>query len=151
MIITITIIKTDVLDEVAVSASYTGAKAADGVSTYRRTFVGDEDRPMLERFWSEGCSGVTGALAPWLDSVERGDRLVVVLDMPSTYDPRLTESIESDLRSSVVNSVLGKWYQYCHQEDAERCLADAVSLLDSALRKLYHRRAPQRPTPTPKN
>lgn len=152
--ITITIEKDKVMHEVAKATSYTGAKMmADDPGAYDRIFVSDEEREMLERYWVEACSLVTGTLKPWLSSVNvqpihHGADITTdyeaTLSMSDRYDASLTDSVQAALLSFFVATILSKWYRLTNKGETEAYANEAAAMLQSAEQKLLHKKAPTR-------
>lgn len=161
--VTITINKALVLDEVAKTTSYIGAKASDDGTLYEHIFTTDEDRVMLERFWLEACSVLTDALRPWLLSVDAqtpsteyslSNNYVAVLGMPGNWDTALEGSVNESLFAYMANSIVAKWFLFTAKEEAETYATVASGMLSDATGKLYSRKRPSRPeyadeSPTP--
>ena len=154
---TITIDKAQVLHEVAKATAYTGAKmmGGDDPGAYDRIFVSDEEREMLERYWVEACSLVTGTLKPWLSSVDEQPihhgvdiqtDYVAELSMSDRYDDNLTDSIQAALTSFFVAAILSKWYRLTNKAEVEAYATEAAAMLQIAEQKLYHKKKPTRIT-----
>lgn len=155
MDIQLTINKALVLDEVAKTTSYVGAKAADDGTAYEHTFATDEDRVMLERFWIESCSAATDSLKPLLKTISsqeptRGYSLdkdySVTLEMPSNWDQKLQDSVTGSLFSFFANNIASKWFLITSKEDAEAYAQTAAGSLQDVELKLFYRKRPERPT-----
>ena len=142
----LSIAKERVYDEVDKTTAYAGAKMAGGDGAYDRIFTTEEDRELLERFWQEACATCDGALKPFLKHAgEREGDYVRLLELPASYPQQLTPSVEDDLSASLTLYIAGKWFAVAAGQEAEACLADAAVRLDAAMRKLYYRKAPERP------
>lgn len=155
--IIITVNKANVYDEVAKTTSYTGVKMKDDDDAYSRIFTTDEDRMMLERFWNEACDFVTNEFKPFLvevtsypqsHGVELTRNYEVKLNMPSSFDMRLKDTIASSLFSYFVSSIVSKWYKFTNKLEAESYAADALATIHDTRHKLYYRRKPERTNPT---
>lgn len=146
-----------VMDEVAKTSSYVGAKAADDGTIYEHTFTTDEDRVMLERFWLESCATATNMLKPILKTVKaqpmsKGDSLdnnyQATLAMPSNWDQKLQDSVTGALFSFFANNIVAKWFIIASKDDAESYATTAAASLADAEAKLFYRKRPTRPTYT---
>ena len=111
--ITLTINKANVYDEVAKTTSYEGKKMEEDKNAYERIFIIEEDRTMLERFWNEACNTATETFKRFIVSViEQTDsttmdvtkNYVAKLEVSSSYDVNLTNSIQASLFSFFVNA-----------------------------------------------
>lgn len=157
-VVDIKVQKALVLDEVAKTTSYAGAKAVEDAESkgqaYERIFTSDADRVMLERFWLEACSSATDSLRPWLVNVSdqpatKQDTLendyTAVLWLPDNWRASLTDSIQGSLFSYFANVIVGKWMMLASKEDAEAYLQTAAGMLQDVELKLYQRKRPTRP------
>ena len=147
-----------VLDEVAKTTSYAGAKAIEDNETkgqaYERIFATDADREMMERFWLESCSAASDSLRPWIikekpQMATRANTLAnnyeATLAMPDNWNPRLLDSLRVSMFAYFANSILSKWMQLTNKEDAEMYGATAVAMMKDVELKLYDRVRPIRP------
>lgn len=152
--ISLSVNKANVYDEVAKTTSYAGQKLMDGDATaYERIFTTDEDRLLLERFWVETCNAVTEQLKPFITSIDaqpisHGIDLTrnynVTLELSSAFDVSLTETIETSLFSFFVASIVSKWYALANKGEAEAMIAEAVGIMNSVQKMIYHRKRPTR-------
>ena len=150
----ITINKSYVYDEVAKTTSYVGAKMmAEDSGAYKRIFTTDDDRMMLERFWAEACSATTEQLKQFIvkvsshpesHGVELGNNYVAELEMSSSFDTSLTDSIQSSLFSFFVSYIVSKWYKVTNKTEADSYALEATNMMDDVMRKIYHRKKPRR-------
>ncbi|MBR1792085.1 MAG: hypothetical protein IJ764_00385 [Bacteroidales bacterium] len=153
MDVIINVNKMRVYDEVAKTTSYIGAKMPDAES-YDHMFTTDEDRLMLERFWTEAASGATEQLKPFVSSVAP-QQVSQRIDIESDYTVRLNisgrfntamqESMETSLFSYFVNFVISRWCRLTYAEAEAAYMADAAGALSDVMRKLYFKKKPTRP------
>jgi hypothetical protein len=150
--VTLTVGKEDVMEGVAMTTSYTGAKMGDGDrEAYDRIFTTDEDGTVLERFWTEACEACNDRLKPFMAEAWDGSGdYTATLDLPGAFDTLLTGSIRNDLRGFFVNYITGRWYGFTNKGEAAAYTATAESLLADALRKVYYKKKPVRTAPTKK-
>lgn len=148
--------KLNVYNEVAKTTAYAGFKATDKEVSYDRIFTKDEDRLMLERYWSEACNAVTGELKKFIASVsdqteDSGLHLdqdyIVTLNTRDRYDDVLTNSIRTNLFNFFVSAIVGKWYKFINKEEAKNYILDATGLLNDVKSKLFFRTPPKRKVP----
>jgi hypothetical protein len=156
--VTLTVSKQRVYDEVAKTTSYTGSKMQGDDSAYDRIFTTDSDRSMLERFWTEACNAATEKLKKFLVSVSDNSEgstidlsrdYVVELELSSSYDENLTESIQASLFSFFVSVIVGKWFKFTNKDEADKYIADAVGMMNDVMAKIYYRKKPKRVVPLP--
>lgn len=152
--ISLSVNKANVYDEVAKTTSYAGKKMMEGDSTaYERIFTTDADRLLLERFWVETCNAVTEQIKPFITKIDaqpisHGIDLTrnynVTLALSSAFDVSLTEAIETSLFSFFVASIVSKWYALANKSETEGMVAEAVGIMDSVKKMIYHRKRPTR-------
>lgn len=155
--ITLTVNKAYVYDEVAKTTSYAGAKMmAEDINAYERIFTTDEDRLLLERFWTETCNTATNQFKPFLISlnsqpISHGVDLTrdytVELELSSSFDENLTEAINTSLFSFFVSSIVSKWFAFANKPETEGYVAAAASIMDDVMRKIYYKKKPTRIIP----
>lgn len=147
----LTLEKAAVLNEVARLTAYVGAKTQteDTGTAYARIFATDDDRELLERFWTEGCNTVIDLLkkymlkaSPHTDEVWRLD-----LELPGTYNRGLTPAVQSALASFMVHRLASGWFGITKKDEAEPHARAAAEHADEMMRMIYHRRPPVRVDP----
>ena len=148
--------KSFVYDEVAKTTSYAGAKMQGDEGAYLRIFTTDDDRLMLERFWSEACSSSTELFKPFLVSVsthpvshgiDLSNNYEVTLELSSAFDTSLSDSIKSSLFSVFVSYIVGKWYKFTNKAEANDYIKEAETALEDIKSKIYYRKKPTRVSP----
>lgn len=157
MEIKLNIKKAAVYNEVDKTTAYVGSKLMDGnEDTYARVFTTDDDREMLERFWRETCSAVVDEFKLFIKDVSAPENSQTVDDaeifslemiMPSSFDDRLTSSIEMSLFSFFVSSILVKWFAVTNKGDVEYYQNQATAFGNEIRRKVFHRKKPIRIIP----
>lgn len=154
--VTFTVSKANVYNEVAKTSSYTGVKMLGDADAYDRIFTTDDDRMMLERFWLEACNAVTDLFKPFIVSVDEQPEshcielernYNAVLDLPSSYDIRLNDSVSGSLFSFFTNLIIAKWYEFTNKGEAEKYATTAGVMLDDVRAKIYYKRKPRRAEP----
>lgn len=128
--INITISKARVLDEVAKTTAYIGAKSMSDQDqgVYERVSIVDPDREQLDRFWMEACGGASMALAHWCTSAnaqllthhaELDRDFKVTLKLPTNWDNAYNNVLKESLMSYLVNSILSRWLLIVKKDEAE--------------------------------
>ena len=155
--VTFTVSKANVYEEVAKTTSYTGVKMmADDQSAYNRIFATDEDRLMLERFWTEAANAVVDVFKPFILTVsdlseshccDLTKNFQVTLELSVAYDTSLNNTVQSSLFSFFTNFIVGKWYKFTNKKEADGALADASVFLDDVKGQIYYRKRPRRTAP----
>jgi len=154
--VTLTVSKQRVYDEVAKTTSYTGAKMQNDDSAYDRIFTTDSDRSMLERFWTEACNTTTEQLKRFIvevsdnsegNAIDLSRDYVVKLELSSSYDDNLTESVQASLFSFFVSAIVGKWFKFTNKDETDNYIADAVGMMNDVMAKIYYRKKPVRVAP----
>ncbi len=155
--VTFTVRKANVYEEVAKTTAYTGAKITGDASAYQRIFTTDADRLMLERFWTEACNAVADLFKPFITSLsditeshhaDITKDFVVELELSSSYDTALNNSIESSLFSFFTNLIVSKWSEISNKNEAEKYATTAAAMLTDVRSKIYYRKKPRRTPPT---
>ena len=148
--------KAEVYDEVAKTTSYTGAKMANDAGAYDRIFTTDDDRVMLERFWTEACNAVTERMKPFVvnvsgsprsRSVDLANDYKVTLELPSAFCGHLAQGISAGLFSFFVASIVAKWYKFTNKNEVEAYATEAVAAIEEVMKKIYYRQMPERAIP----
>lgn len=157
-IITLSVNKEDVMHDIAVTTSYTGAKMDNDEKALHRISTVDEDETHLERFWEESradlCQELIGLV---LDEGMKGAsedasrdqqdcRYEMRLEVSGAFDRALLPSMMLSLRSFFVHSIVAKWYVYTNKAEAVEYADKAVTLLDDIHRKALYKKRPTRPT-----
>ena len=146
-----------VYNEVAKTSSYTGSKMQGDDGAYDRIFTTDDDRTMLERFWSEACNASTEQLKQFIvdvsdnregNTIDLSRDYVVTLELSSSYDDNLTPSVEASLYSFFVSVIIAKWYKFCNKDESDTYAADAVGMMNDVKSKIFYRKKPTRVVPT---
>lgn len=147
MEITITILKLNIMGEVATATAYAGAKgdSADPARFYERIATVKEDGELLDRYWREGCSRIAGFLKDFVTDIAANDEnLTMTLSLSGSFDKSLLPSLESDLTEALIADMTGNWMRLSVPEMAASKDNERKSALASALAKLYHRKPPKR-------
>ncbi len=151
MKLTLTINQLTVIDEVAKTTEYIGAKLIDtDTNAYLRISATDADAEMLQRFWQEGKENICGALRRIItyEGIE-GDDYCIELWRPDSADPSLISAIESGFLSYFVQYITGSWLALVGNDKAGEYLAKSAATLADIRRKILCRRAPVRPSIIP--
>lgn len=145
--VTLTIDKESVYKEVAQTTSYTGSKMADA-DAYERIFTTDEDKSMLERFWSESKNTIANSLKRILLNEQEAENgtYSLHLGVSSSFDEALTESMQRSLFSFFVMNITAKWYTFTNKEEATGYASEAATYIDDIMRKAFFKKKPTRPT-----
>lgn len=146
MEVTLTINKESVFDEVAMTAEYTGAKMADETA-YERISLTDENREILDRFWSESKTLICGHLKRMFISEEdTEDSYTLSLELSESFGNQLTTNLHSSLHHFFVANIVAKWYALTNKEEAAGYATAAASYIEEIMRKAYSKEKPSRPS-----
>lgn len=139
--------KEDVYSEVAQTTAYTGAKM-DDEHAYENISTTDEDKSMLERFWSESKNMICNSLKKMLLSEEETEegKYSLKLGLSTAFDESLTESMERSLFSFFVMNITSKWYTFANKSEATGYAAEAATYIEDIMRKAFFKKKPTRPT-----
>lgn len=144
--ITITIDKAKVYDEVAKHSSYLGAKGVDDDgAAYERVFTTDEDKEMLETFWSEAVGMVVDATKDFAPVPKTDDNFAMTLTMSDRFDTSWFSVIQKEMFWSMMYYIAAKWYMFVHKESSAPYATIADGHLTTARKLLYKKKGPVRP------
>lgn len=145
MNVTLRINKDAVLEEVAKTTSYAGAKM-DDEHAYERIFTTNEDTTMLERFWAECKNMICNSLKKVLHSeVEQDGDYLLTLSLSAAFDESLTDSMQRSLFSFFVMNITSKWYTFTNKNEANGYASEAATYVDDIMRKAFFKKRPVRP------
>lgn len=161
--VTMTVRLSAVMEEVARTTSYAGAKmmgeagtrtANDGGAgtgeddALDRIATVDEDQEELMRFWNESRAEIARALMQMLvfeGMAEDGDTYEVILNVTEDFDDALLPGMEHGLFSYFVQSITAKWFLYTNKQEAGGYAEIGKALLDDVRQKAFYKKAPKRP------
>lgn len=150
--LTLNLSKSDVYTEVMKTTHYTGSKSVgeDAAAAFDRIAITEADRTMLDRYWDEAISMLVSEARQFVTSSttvtsESGVKTqILVLTLPSNYDPALDASIEKSAYSFLVNYIVSKWNMAADRQDVAPYSAEAAAMLQDIRTKIYYRRKPTR-------
>lgn len=146
MEITLQISKTAVLNEVAQTTAYSGAKMDDDEKAFDRIGVVDEDNTELQRFWDESRAEVAQTFIRMLASEGmNGDNYELKLNVSVSFDDSLLPSMVLGLFSYFVQSITAKWYVFTNKKEAGAFDERGNTLLQEVKEKAYYKKMPTRP------
>lgn len=137
--------KENVYAEVEKSAAYRGAKKGE-TGAYDRISLTDENREMLDRFWTE-CRGTVEAMLREVlaGEHEANGQWAVELRVSELLDETQVATMELNLTNYFVQEICSKWFAMTSAEDdATTMAARAAASLETARQLLYHRKRPKR-------
>ena len=145
--VTFTINKEQVYEEVAQTTAYTGSKM-DDEHAYDRIFTTDEDKSMLERFWSESKNTICNSLKKLLLSETEADdgNYTLSLGLSNSFDEALKDSMQRSLFSYFVMNITAKWYTFTNKQEAKGYASEAATYIEDVMRKAFFKKKPTRPT-----
>lgn len=147
MEITLTVNQKSVLEEVAQTTSYTGAKMDDDANAYERISTVDEDQSELQRFWDESRAEVAQTFIRMLASEGMADgEYNLKLNVSASFDTALLPSMQLGLFSYFVQSIAAKWYVFTNKKEAGEAANVGKGILDEVREKAFYKKKPTRPT-----
>lgn len=149
MEITLSVKKSDVMNEVAQTTSYTGAKMEGDEKAFDRISTVDEDQQELQRFWNESRAEVAQTFVRMLVSegmAQDDDTYNLVLNVSVSFDNALLPSMQLGLFSYFVQSISAKWYVYTNKGEASTYSEVGKSILEEVKIKALFKKLPTRPT-----
>ena len=141
--VVLTVNKDTVYQEVAKTTAYTGAKMKDEPQAYDRIPVIDADKVQLDRFWREACHTATQLFMPFLVTTEQNVDYVATLQMSSSYDVNLNDSVQGALGSMFVNHLIRKWFEVTNRGDLELYQQLEIDALRKLKSMIYFRKKPK--------
>lgn len=69
-----------------------------------------------------------------------------VIEVSKSFDKVLTASVQSTLRSFFIASIIGQWFKFANNGEANDYFTQAADMMETAERLLYSRKKPTRPT-----
>lgn len=142
----IKISKTDVFNDVAKTASYTGAKMVGDDDAYERISITDQNVELFNSYWNVAVSLLCDNLKEMIQTITHtADGLTISLNVSTSFDISLVSSINLSIKAFFVEIILGKWFEITNKQEFQARYNSGVEMLTDALRKLYYRKAPTRP------
>lgn len=144
--IIIKITKTDVFNDVAKTASYTGAKMVGDDDAYERISITDQNMELFNSYWNVAVSLLCDNLKEMINSISSDNNgLSLSLNVSNSFGISLVSSINASIKAFFVEIILGKWFEITNKQEFQARYNSGVEMLTDALRKLYYRKAPTRP------
>lgn len=144
-IISLSLAKSTIIDDVALNCAYTGVKSEDGGNIYERVATLEEDTLILSDFFFEMCGEITDKLKEFIISSDLSDEnFNLVLQISGAYDDALTPSVKKDICNSLEAGITARWFQFTYPSRASEWREKSISLLNRSVSKLCQRRRPQR-------
>lgn len=146
--------KSVVLSEVAKTTAYVGAKTAgpDGANIYDTVFTTNDDAVMLERFFREAKSTLTGALKRWIVSASEhpsdaitdpGEVFSVELELTDRFRDSLAPSLNAEIFAFFVNYITAQWFSFANRGDVEWYASRATANLREIQTKICFKIRPK--------
>lgn len=144
--IIIKISRTDVFNDVAKTASYTGAKMVGDDGAYERISITDQNLELFNSYWNVAVSLLCDNLKEMIQTITHtSEGLTISLNVSTSFDISLVSSINLSIKAFFVEIILGKWFEITNKQEFQARYNSGVEMLTDALRKLYYRKAPTRP------
>lgn len=144
--IIIKISRIDVFNDVAKTASYTGAKMVGDDDAYERISITDQNLELFNSYWNVAVSLLCDNLKEMIQTITHTpEGLTISLNVSDSFDISLVSSINASIKAFFVEIILGKWFEITNKQEFQARYNSGVEMLTDALRKLYYRKAPTRP------
>lgn len=147
--ISIKLSKSAILDEVALTTEYLGAKnAVQKEGLYDRVATISHDRELLDRLFTDVFGVITGKFREFIiemDTFDEGASLT--LNLSNAYDDSFTASVRDDIHGGMVKGVASEWLRFTYPEESNFWMDESEKLIERAHAKLCHRRKPRRAAP----
>lgn len=146
MDVVLTFNKKEILKSVSLLTGYAGAHLSEDGSKFDSVSTSDNDSALLLRFYEETKNAFLLSFKRVLQNENEKDGITIVnCELSASYDANLTPSVQADLNSYFIQSIVSKWYSYTNKEGVEASSIEAASYLESARRKVFSKRRPTRP------
>lgn len=143
--IVILILKDTVFAEVGRLTNYAGSKMDGDEGAFQRVSTTGSDKDMLGQFWQQACDGVTEALKRFIKAGNQlTDGYEVTLELSSSFDTSLSDSLQANLQSYITLYIVSRWYKLTNKGDAESYATEAAVQLDEAMSKVFYKKKPTR-------
>lgn len=144
--IIIKISRIDVFNDVAKTASYTGAKMVGDDDAYERISITNQNMELFNSYWNVAVSLLCDNLKEMIQTITHTpEELTISLNVSNSFDISLVSSINASIKAFFVEIILGKWFEITNKQEFQARYNSGVEMLTDALRKLYYRKAPTRP------
>ena len=144
--IIIKISRIDVFNDVAKTASYTGAKMVGDDDAYERISITDQNMELFNSYWNVAVSLLCDNLKEMIQTITHTpEELTISLNVSNSFDISHVSNINASIKAFFVEIILGKWFEITNKQEFQARYNSGVEMLTDALRKLYYRKAPTRP------
>ena len=145
--VNISITKATVLNEVGRLTNYAGSRMGGDESEYERISTTNSDQDMLSQFWQSACDSVTESLKRFIVTPNHSSTsYAVTLELSSSYDTSLTDSLTTNLQTFMTLHIVSRWYKLTNVKEAESYALEAAAQLDEAMSKVFYKKKPTRPS-----
>ena len=142
--ISISLAKSEILEDVSLNTAYTGAKSSDD-KAYNRVATIPQDDPLLSKFWIETGGRVIDQLKEFVVSSSLDEeKFRMTLEVSGAFEESLEPTVKDDIHAAVTAGVMTRWLRYTYPDKATEWESHTTYLLGSVLSKLCHRRRPLR-------
>jgi len=142
--ITITINKETVLNDVGRLTNYAGDRFVGDDGAFDRISTTGSEADMLGQFWQSACDGVTEAMKRFIKSLTTTTNYVAVLEVSSSYDTNLTDSITTNIQNCITYHIVSQWYKLTNKSESESYAREAAAQLNEAMSKVFFKKKPTR-------
>lgn len=148
-ILNIEIKKDDVMEEVAKTTGFIGAKKTleDGKSAYEQVFVKESDKVLLEQYWKNAIGGLCQVWLKWVKEwadTEGDEKYALTLGLPDLYNPANDEAVRKAAFNYMVNWIIAEWCVVANKDEAQVYQEKAAALGAEIKKLLYSKKRPTR-------
>lgn len=141
-ILNIEIKKDDVMEEVAKTTAFIGAKKTleDGKSAYEQVFVKESDKVMLEQYWKDAIGGLCQVWQKWVKEwydTDGDERYALTLGMPDVYNSANNEAVRKAAFNYMVNWIIMEWCVVANKDEVQM-YQDKVASIGMEIKKLLY-------------
>lgn len=147
--ITFSVDKENVYNEVAKISSYVGAKSKEDEHLYNRVAITDSDKDLLNRYWDDCCGKVAAELQIIIGDIIDASSDSFSFTLKDWLDVNSNERLRAkilrkDLHSCFINFILYKWFELTNKEKTEYYFAYYNDFMKNVKRILVFKYPPRR-------
>ena len=152
MIQSISILQSEVYEEVSKASDYVGSKMlGDDSGARERILATDAVLDDLTRFWDESILVVNenfkDILHSFTEEVDNGDKkLSFSFEVSLSFDTNLLPNVEKAIKNFFILSIIAQWFKYTNKGESQDYFNQSAEMITAAERLLYSRKKPVAPT-----
>ena len=152
MIQSISILQSEVYEEVSKASDYVGSKMlGDDSGARERILATDAVLDDLTRFWDESILVVNENFKDILHSFteeeeEKSDKKVTFsFEVSVSFDENLLPNVKKAIKNFFILSIIAQWFKYTNKGESQDYFNQSAEMITAAERLLYSRKKPVAP------